>query len=126
MITEIPTNGAQGEPATSDSTNLQEFETGVESSVAPQIAEVVQMAASVIQRIMSKGSDKSVFGQWFLTDSRRYNADRCMSHLATAMMQLDGNRGSPDAKGEDAVDHLERALVRAAFLLFKTKKGKIE
>jgi hypothetical protein len=41
-------------------------------------------------------------------------------------MQLDGNRPAKDANGEDAVDHLERGMVRAAFLLFKTKKGKVE
>ena len=84
------------------------------------------MAWDVVNRIMSRGSDKSVFGQWFHTDSRRYNADRCVGHVCQAMMQLDGNRPMKDANNEDAVDHLERALVRAAFLLFKTKKGKIE
>lgn len=78
-----------------------------------------------IYRIMSKGSDKSVFGQWFHTDSRRYNADRLISHVTQAMMQIDGNRPDPDQSGESSIDHLERALVRAAFLLYKTRRGKI-
>jgi len=124
MSKKVPAHGAQGDLATT-AVSLQVFETGSEPFV-PSIAEVAEMAASVIKRIMMRGSDKSGFGQWFHTDSRRYNADRCINHISQAMMQLDGNRKSPDGNGEEATDHLERALVRAAFLLFKTKKGKIQ
>lgn len=95
-----------------------------QDQVAPRIEEVVADVMETIYRIMSKGSDKSVFGQWFHTDSRRYNADRLIGHVAQAMMQIDGNRPSPDQAGEQPIDHLERALVRAAFLLYKTRKGK--
>ena len=124
MIKEVSSHGAQRESATTD-VSLQVFETAGEP-LCPPISEVADMAASVVRRIMVRGSDKSGFGQWFHTDSRRYNADRCVNHLCQAMMQLDGNKKSPDSNGEEAIDHLERALVRAAFLLFKTKRGKLE
>ena len=123
MSQEVPIHGAQGDPVTSDD-SLQLFETDREL-LGPAIVDVAMKAASTVERIMSRGSDKSVFGQWFHTDSMRYNADRCINHLATAMMQFDGNRPNPDAQGENAIAHLERALVRAAFLLFKAEKGKL-
>jgi len=97
-----------------------------QDKIAPSIIDVASEAHSTISRIMDRGSDKSVFGQWFYTDSRRYNADRLINHVCQAMMQIDGNRPSPDANSEDAIAHLERALVRAAFLLYKTKRGKVE
>lgn len=122
---EVPAHGAQGDPATANHGNLPALETG-EELYCPPIQEVADMAWKVIDRIMGKGSDKSIFGQWFHTDSRRYNADRMINHVCQAMMQLDGNRPCPDQNKEDAIDHLERALVRAAFLLFKIKRGKIE
>ena len=124
MIEEVSSHGAQRDSVTTG-ISLHVFETAGEP-LTPSIAEVAELAASVVRRIMSRGSDKSGFGQWFHTDSRRYNADRCVNHICQAMMQLDGNRKSPDANGEEATDHLERALVRAAFLLFKTKKGQIK
>lgn len=122
MNLETFTHGTQGEPAAA---NLLDEETG-EGSLAPSIPEVVGIAKDVITRIMLRGSNKSAFGQWFSVDSRRYSADRCISHLAQAMMQLDGSRAKKDANGEDAIDHLERALVRLVFVLCKTKKGKID
>lgn len=90
----------------------------------PSIHEVASEAFSTITRIMEKGSDKSAFGEWFYKDSRRYNADRVIGHICQAMMQLDGNRQTPDSNGENPVDHLERALVRAIFLLYKCARGK--
>jgi hypothetical protein len=96
----------------------------IKTDLAPAISEVAAEAEEVIRKIMSKGSDKSVFGQWFHTDSRRYNADRAISHITQAMMQIDGNRPDPDSTGETCIDHLERALVRAVFLLYKTRRGK--
>lgn len=123
MTKEVVGHGTQGDPAAPSIPSG--FETA-EQLYCPSVAEVADMAWGVIHRIMSKGSDKSVFGQWFHTDSRRYNADRCINHLCQAMMQLDGNRPAKDPKNEDAVDHLERAVVRAVFLLYKTKKGKLE
>lgn len=125
MISKVPSHAAQGDPASGENSTLQPSGTA-EGLYCPSITEVADMAWDVVHRIMAKGSDKSVFGQWFHVDSRRYNADRCINHLAQAMMQLDGNRPDKDSSGEDAVDHLERALVRAAFLLYKTKKGKIQ
>ena len=121
MSKKVPAHGAQGDLATTV-VSLPVFETGAEP-FCPSISEVADMAASVVRRIMVRGSDKSGFGQWFHTDSRRYNADRCINHICQAMMQLDGSRKSPDGNGEEPTDHLERALVRAAFLLFKTKRG---
>jgi len=120
-------HSAQGDPATAFKDRIPPASsTAVAQLDAPSIQEVAETAWTVIHRIMEKGSEKSTFGQWFHTDSRRYNADRCINHLCQAMMQLDGNRPPKDGNSEDAIDHLERALVRAAFLLFKTKKGKIE
>jgi hypothetical protein len=97
-----------------------------QDKIAPTIEEVATVAFSVVSRIMDKGSDKSPFGRWFHTDSRRYNADRLIAHVTQAMMQIDGNRPNPDTNGEDAIAHLERALVRAVFLLYKTYRGKIQ
>jgi hypothetical protein len=97
-----------------------------QDEIAPSISEVASEAQATISKIMNMGSDKSVFGQWFHTDSRRYNSDRLIGHVTQAMMQLDGNRPALDANNEDAIAHLERALVRAAFLLYKAKRGKIE
>lgn len=97
-----------------------------QDKIAPPIIDVASEAHATICRIMDKGSDKSAFGEWFHTDSRRYNSDRLISHVSQAMMQLDGNRPALDSNNEDAVAHLERALVRAAFLLFKVKRGKIQ
>jgi hypothetical protein len=94
--------------------------------VPPSIYEVASEAFSTVMKIMEKGSDKSAFGEWFYKDSRRYNSDRVISHICQAMMQIDGNRQDPDKYGESSIDHLERALVRAAFLLFKCKRGKIQ
>lgn len=96
----------------------------IKTDFAPAIVEVAAEAEEVIKKIMSRGSDKSLFGQWFHTDSRRYNADRLISHVTQAMMQIDGSRPSPDQAGETAIDHLERAVVRAIFLLYKTRRGK--
>jgi len=93
--------------------------------VPPSIHEVASEAFTTVTKIMEKGSDKSDFGEWFFKDSRRYNSDRVINHICQAMMQIDGNRQDPDANGETPIDHLERALVRAAFLLFKCKRGKI-
>lgn len=96
----------------------------IKTDLVPAIGDVVAEAEEVISRIMNKGSDKSIFGQWFHTDSRRYNADRLVAHVSQAMMQIDGNRADPDMAGETAIDHLERAVVRAIFLLYKTRRGK--
>lgn len=91
-------------------------------AIAPSIHEVASEAFTTVSRIMDKGSDKSSFGQWYYVDSIRYNSDRAISHLCQALMQMDGNRPSPDANGETNIQHLERALVRCAFLLFKAKR----
>ena len=93
--------------------------------VTPSIHEVASEAFVTVTKIMEAGSDKSAFGEWYHKDSCRYNSDRVINHVCQAMMQLDGNRRDPGENGETSIDHLERALVRAAFLLFKCKRGKI-
>ena len=95
-----------------------------ELGAPPSIAEVSGEAFCTVTKIMEAGSDKSVFGQWFYTDSIRYNADRAIAHICQSLMQLDGSRPDPDALGESGIAHMERALVRCAFLLFKMKRGK--
>jgi len=123
---EVPAHGAQGDPATAkQNDSLQAFETS-EELFCPPTREVADLAWKVVTKIMSRGSDKSVFGQWFHTDSRRYNADRAINHICQAMMQLDGNRKTPDENNEEPTDHLERAVVRSVFLLYKTMKGKLQ
>ena len=91
----------------------------------PTVEEVADSARSVIEKIMSRGSAKSRFGEWFHNNSLRYNSDRVVSHITKAMQQIDGNMSSPDGSGETCLDHAERALVRAAFVYYKIKKGKI-
>lgn len=91
-------------------------------AIAPSIHQVANSAFDTVYNIMDKGSDKSTFGQWYYVDSIRYNSDRAISHLCQALMQMDGNRPDPDVNGETHIQHLERALVRCAFLLFKAKR----
>lgn len=94
-------------------------------ALPPSILEVASEASTTICKIMESGSDKSAFGQWYYHDSIRYNSDRAISHLSQALMQLDGNRASPDSNGETYLQHMERALVRCAFLLFKMKRKRL-
>ena len=89
----------------------------------PQIEDVAEAAAAAVRKIMGRGSVKSAFGEWFHRDSMRYNADRVISHTTKAMQQLDGNVPCPDSSGETLLDHAERALTRAAFVLFKLQEG---
>ena len=91
-------------------------------AIAPSINSVANEAYDTIYNIMEKGSDKSSFGQWYYVDSIRYNSDRAHSHLCQALMQMDGNRPDPDGNGETHIQHLERALVRCSFLLYKARR----
>ena len=90
----------------------------------PRIDDVVAITADVIRRIMDRGSNKSGFGEWFHKNSLRYNSDRAIAHMTRAMQQIDGNIPSPDDSGENYLDHLERALVRAAFTYYKAREGR--
>lgn len=107
---------------------LQELKTDLDAVQVdyrvPSIDDVAESAAASIRHVMNRGSSKSGYGQWFDRDSMRYNSDRAISHITTAMRQLDGNTPLVDAHGETAIDHLERALCRCAFLLEKIKGGK--
>jgi len=89
----------------------------------PQIDDVAEAAAAAVRKVMARGSTKSAFGEWFHRDSLRYNSDRVISHTTRAMQQIEGNVGSPDGKGETEIDHAERAVCRAAFVLFKLQEG---
>jgi len=105
---------------------IREIQEGgqVKGRVGPEIEDVVTVVSDVIRRIMERGSNKSEFGEWFHTDSIRYNSDRAIAHMTRAMQQIDGNVPSPDDSGETSNDHLERALVRAAFTYYKAREGK--
>ena len=107
-------------------TAIRELQEGVQVKcrVGPEIGDVVTVVGDVIRRIMERGSNKSEFGEWFHTDSIRYNSDRAITHMTRAMQQIDGNVPSPDDSGETSNDHLERALVRAAFTYYKAREGK--
>jgi hypothetical protein len=91
------------------------------------LPEVMAMSTfKEIVHVMTKGgksktgSTKSGPGEWFTRDSIRYSADRAVSHMATAMMMLDGNK-KEDKEG--VIGHLQRALCRAAMVLYKIRKG---
>jgi len=107
-------------------TAVRELQEGTTTTdKGPRIDDVVTITADVIRRIMYRGSNKSGFGDWFHKNSLRYNSDRAIAHMTRAMQQIDGNVSSPDDSGETCIDHLERALVRAVFTLYKAKEGKI-
>ena len=108
-------------------TAVRELQEGlpVKDHTEPTIEDVATHASDVIRKIMNRGSNKSRFGEWFHKNSLRYNSDRAIAHMTRAMQQIDGNTSSPDSSGETCIDHLERALVRAVFTLYKAKEGKI-
>lgn len=108
-------------------TAVRELQEGVpvKDYTEPTIEDVAEAAKHVITKVMSRGSSKSRFGEWFHKNSLRYNSDRVISHVTKAMQQIDGNMSSPDGSGETCLDHAERALVRAAFVYYKIKEGKI-
>ena len=90
----------------------------------PTIGELGEAASEIVWRVMSKGSDKSPYGQWFQIDRpiHDYHIARAIRHLSTAMMQLQRSTPCPDNNGETATDHLERAVVRALFVWAQVKK----
>ena len=102
-------------------TAVRELQEGlpVKDYTEPTIEDVVTVVSDVIRRIMERGSSKSGFGEWFHKNSLRYSSDRAISHMTRAMQQIDGSVTSPDDSGEGILDHLERALVRAAFTYYK-------
>ena len=97
---------------------------GDEDMTPPSIGELGEAASEIVWRVMSKGSDKSSYGEWFAIDRpvHDYHIARAIRHLSTAMMQLQRSTPCPDNNGETATDHLERAVVRALFVWAQVKK----
>lgn len=97
---------------------------GDEVMTPPTIAELGEAASDIVWRVMGKGSDKSRYGEWFHIDKpvHDYHIGRAMRHLSTAMLQLQKSTPCPDNNGETALDHLERAVVRALFVWAQVKK----
>lgn len=91
------------------------------SEAAPSVDEVKSAAVELIGRIMDGGARKHGDHIWFHRETVRHHVDRVVRHATTAMMIRDGNE--PVRDGEDAVAHLERAIVRAIFALEKVKRG---
>ena len=90
----------------------------------PTIEELGKAAEDITWRVMGKGSEKSAYGEWFMVDKpvHDYHIGRAMRHLSTAMLQLQKSTPCPDNNGETALDHLERAVVRALFAWAQVKK----
>lgn len=88
---------------------------------APSTEEMQALAAEVVERLMAGGKAKHGAHIWFERETVRHHVDRVARHATTAMMIRDGNE--PIRDGEDAVAHLERAVVRGLFALAKVKRG---
>lgn len=88
-------------------------------SHAPTQAQLCAIATGIITRIMEGGEAKHGAHVWHDHETVRHHADRVHRHLATALMIRDGNE--PIRDGEDDIAHLERALVRLLFTLYKAK-----
>jgi hypothetical protein len=95
-----------------------------EAVTPPTIEELGKAAEDITWRVMGKGSGKSAYGEWFNCDKpvNDYHISRAIRHLATAQMMLHKSTPMPDGEGEDAMDHLERAVVRALFCWAQVKK----
>jgi hypothetical protein len=95
-----------------------------EAVTPPTIEELGKAAEDIVWRVMGKGSAKSAYGEWFSLDRpiHDYHISRAIRHLATAQMMLHKSTPCPDGEGEDAIDHLERAVVRALFCWAQANK----
>jgi hypothetical protein len=76
----------------------------------------------IIDRIYAGGLAKHGEHIWFNRETVRHHTDRATRHIATAMMRRDGNE-CPEIDGECAIDHLERAIIRALFAVVKVTEG---
>lgn len=92
---------------------------------APSVSELAKHASEITSKILTNGSAKSAFGEWLHTDKPTYDYHICRAirHAVTAQMQIHLNEPQPDNKGETAIDHLERTIVRALFAWYQLKKG---
>jgi len=91
----------------------------------PTIEEMGNAASEIVWRVMGNGSAKSAYGEWFWKDRPvfDYHITRCIKHAVTAQQQIHLNHPNPDESGENALDHLERAVARALFAWMQLKKG---
>jgi len=91
---------------------------------APSVAELSKAVGEITSRILINGSAKSAFGEWLHKDKPTYDYHICRAirHAVTAQMQIHLNEPQPDHNGETAIDHLERAIVRALFAWFQLKR----
>jgi len=90
----------------------------------PSTGELAKAAAEITWRILKNGSAKSAFGEWLERDKPTYDYHLCRAirHAVTAQMQIHLNEPEPDHNGETAIDHLERAIVRALFAWFQLQR----
>ena len=77
------------------------------------------LAQDVIERTMAGGEKKHGRHVWFDRESVRHHLDRVARHAITAAIRHADDEAEMD--GEDAVDHLERAIVRGLFALAKIR-----
>lgn len=88
----------------------------------PTPEKLSETARDLIDRIYAGGLSKHGEHVWFHRETLRHHTDRAIRHLCTANMRRDGNE-TLAVDGENAEDHLERAIVRALFALVKLRAG---
>jgi hypothetical protein len=87
---------------------------------APTIEDLAELAGHVVRKVMITGSTKSGLNEWWTKNNCDYHGLRAIKHTSICLMQKDGN-APKDVDGENKLDHAERAIVRAVFLLAKLK-----
>ena len=87
---------------------------------APTIEDLAELAGHVVRKIMINGSTKSGLNEWWAKNDCDYHGLRIIKHASICLMQNGGN-APKEVDEETKINHAERAIVRATFLLAKLK-----